>query len=245
MTKPRKRNSFYLWIAVAMSCTVFVGFWFTYFGPMFRDTYPQVSPIVHVHGWTFFAWYLLLIVQAGLIRSGQVAIHRTLGLASIVLGAVMVIVGLITSTVRIDMALGPDGNPFWKFMGLPIFSIWILFTFFYIGAIYYRWRVADHKRLMLLASAAALSAATFRIVIQLLGFEYWVAIVGTLAPNLFLFVAMIYDYRSMGKIHRVYLWGVPATIGLVGGTFLLVMTPGGEVVKQGVAWVGRLLMPFY
>ncbi len=41
----RERESFYLWIAVAMSCTVFVGFWFTYFGPAFRGAYPQVLPL--------------------------------------------------------------------------------------------------------------------------------------------------------------------------------------------------------
>ena len=56
-------------------------------------------------------------------------------------------------------------------------------------------------------------------------------IVGTLAPNLFIFASMINDYRSVGKVHRVYLWGAPATMALVGGAFLLVMTPAGEVVK--------------
>lgn len=34
-TAPRRCTSFYLWLAVALSCTVIVGFWFTYFGPLF------------------------------------------------------------------------------------------------------------------------------------------------------------------------------------------------------------------
>jgi uncharacterized membrane protein YozB (DUF420 family) len=241
----RERESFYLWIAVALGCTVFVGFWFTYFGPLFRGIYPQVSPLVHVHGWTFFGWYVLLIAQASLIRSGRVAIHRALGLASTVLATVMIAVGLIVSTVRIDMSLGPDGDPFWALMGLPIFSIWVLFTVFYAAAIYRRRRAADHKRLMLLASAVALSAATFRIFVEIFGLERWVAIVGTLAPNFFMVGAMIYDYRSVRQIHRMYLWGVPTMLGAVGGVFLLGMTPAGEVVKQAVAWFGRLLRPLY
>jgi hypothetical protein len=245
MTEPRRRPSFYVWIAVAMSCTVLVGFWFTYFGPRSRGAYAQVSPIVHLHGWSFFAWYALLTAQAGLIRSGRVTLHRSLGLASTVLGAVMLTVGLIVSTVRIDMALGPDGDPFWALMGLPIFAIWVLFTVFYAAAIYYRRRAAHHKRLMLLASAAALSAATFRIIVEILGFEQWVAILGTLAPTVFILAAMIHDWGSMGKIHRVHRWGAPATVGIIGGAFLLAMTPGGEVVKQGLAWVGRLLKPLY
>ena len=242
---PTQARSFYLWMTVAMACTVFLGFWFTYFGPLSRGAYPEVSPLVHVHGWSFFVWYGLLITQAGLIRSTRVATHRALGLASTVLAAVMVTVGLIVSTVRVEMASGPDGDPFWKLMGLPIFSIWLLFTVFYAGAIYWRRRPADHKRLMILASAAALSAATFRIVVQVLGFAPWIAIVGTLAPILFVVAAMMHDYWSMRRIHRVYVWGAPAMLGLTGGMFLLGMIPGGEVVNQGVASVGRLLRPFY
>jgi hypothetical protein len=228
-----------------MAGTVLLGFWFTYFGPLSRGAYPDVSPLVHVHGWSFFVWYGLLIAQAGLIRSTRVATHRALGLASLGLAAVMVTVGLIVSTVRIATAVGPGGDPFWKFMGLPIFSIWVLFTVFYAGAIYRRRHPADHKRLMLLASAAALSAATFRIVVQALGFQPWIAIVGTLAPVLFVVAAMVHDSRTTRRIHRVYVWGAPAMVGLIGGMFLLGMIPGGEVVAHGVAAVGRLLRPFY
>lgn len=245
LRKPRDRGSFYLWIAVAMNCTVLVGFWFTYFGPIFSGTYPQVSPIVHVHGWTFFAWYFLLILQAGLIRSHKLLIHRTIGLASIGLGVVMIIVGLITSAVRVSQSVGPDGDPFWRLMGLPIFSIWLLFTTFYVAAIYYRWRVPVHKRFMLLASAAALSAAAFRIFVQGFGFKQWVAIAGTLSPNLFIIVAMFNDYQSIGKIHRVYQWGLLISMGLVGGAFALAILHEGSIIEQGVAKIGRILTPLY
>jgi hypothetical protein len=240
-----RRDAFYLSIAVVLGCTVFTGFWFTYFGPLLRGVYPPASPIVHLHGWTFFAWYLLLPTQAGLIRSGRVSAHRALGLASTVLAAFMIAVGLIVSTVRIDMSLGTDGDPFWALMGVPIFSIWVLFTLFYAAAIHRRRRAADHKRLMLLASAVAMSAATFRIFVRFLGFSPWVAVVGTLAPNLFILAAMVHDYRSTRKVHPVYRWGAPAMLGIVGGMFVLVMTPGGEPLKEGLAWVGRLLRPLY
>ena len=245
INKPKKHDAFFLWIAVAMSCTVAVGFWFTYFGLLLQGAYPQGLLTIHLHGWSFFAWYILLIVQAGLIRSRKVMIHRTLGLASIVLGVVMIIFGLITSTVRIHLSLGPDGDPFWKLNGLPIFFVWVLFTGFYVAAIYYRWRKDVHKRLILLASAAALSAATFRIAIQFLGFEQWVVILGFAAPILFILAGMIYDFRSLGKIHPVYLWGLPMSVVLGGGAFLVTMILGGSVLEQGVAWVGRMLMPFY
>jgi hypothetical protein len=245
LREPTRHTSFYVRMTVALSCTVFLGFWFTYFGPILRGEYPQAALIIHLHGWSFFLWYLLLPLQAGLIRTRRVSLHRAVGLASTVLATVMISVGLIVSTVRVDMSLGPNGDPFWSLMGVPIFSIWVLFAVFYVAAVHYRRRAAEHKRLILLASAVAMSAATFRVFVRVFGFEQWVAIVGTLAPNLFMLAAMIYDYRCVGKIHRVYRWGVPAMLGIVGGAFLLVLTPRGEGVKQAVAWIGRLLRPFY
>lgn len=102
-----------------------------------------------------------------------------------------------------------------------------------------------HKRFILLASAAALSAATFRIVVRIFGFEHWSATLGTLTPSVFVFAAMIHDHRMMRKIHPVNIWGLTAMLALVGGSFILGMTPAGEVVKHGLAWVGRVLKPLY
>lgn len=245
MNKLNKRSAFFLWIAVAMTCTVGVGFWFTYFGLLLRSEYPQGPLVIHLHGWSFFAWYILLIVQAGLIRSHKVKLHRTLGLTSIGLGAVMIIFGLIISTARVHLALGADGDPFWKLNALPIFFVWVLFTGFYIAAIYYRWSKDAHKRLILLASAAALSAATFRIAVQFLGFEQWVVVLGFAGPILFILAGMIYDYKNIGKVHPAYLWGMLMSVVLVGGAFVATMALGGSALERAVAWVGQMLMPFY
>lgn len=241
----RPRSPFYLLITSAMTCTMVLGFSFTYFGPMARGVYPDVSPMVHVHGWTFFAWYLLLPLQAGLIRSRKVAIHRTLGLASVALGVLMISVGLVVSLVQIDLARAPDGNPFWQLMGVPIFGVWILFTVFYLEAIRRRKRVEDHRRLIVLASAAALSAATFRIVARIAGFSTWVAIIGMLAAVIFPLIGILHDRHRKPAIHPVYAWGVAAMVAMIVGTFLLGVTPGGDMIEQGLAWVGRILRPLY
>lgn len=228
-----------------MTATAFFGFWFTYFAPIFGGAYPQVSPLVHVHGWTFFAWYLLLPAQAGLIRSGSVSTHRAVGLGSIALGVVMIVVGVIVSAVQVDLARRPDGNPFWALMGVPIFAIWMLFTAFYVSAIYLRKRKASHKQFIVLASAAALSAATFRILVVFFGFATWVAIAGCLAPAFFVIAAMAHDYRKRRPVSRVYLWGGSAMVAVIAGAFLLVLTPGFDFVENGIGWLGEALMPLY
>ena len=73
---PSRDRSSYLWMCLALSGTAFFGFSLAYFGPMFAGSYPEVSPAVHVHGWSFFAWYLLLPLQAGLVRARRVQVHR-------------------------------------------------------------------------------------------------------------------------------------------------------------------------
>lgn len=244
MPGPR-RSGFYLVITSAMACTMVAGFAGTYFHPMVQGSYPAVSPLVHVHGWSFFAWYVLLPLQAWLIRSRNVALHRTLGLASTALGALMIAVGLLVSVVQIDSARRSDGDPFWQLMGVPIFAVWLLFTVFYVEAMRRRRRIEEHKRLIVLASAVALSAATFRIVVRLAGFDVWSAFIGMITALAFPLLAMVYERRVRASVHPIYIWGVLAIMAIIAGTFLLGGTPVGDRAEQGLAWLGDRLRPLY
>jgi hypothetical protein len=69
-TERRKHSSIYLGLALGMSVTAYWGFAYTYFTAVLAGTYPEVSPAVHVHGWSFFLWFLLLPFQALLIMTG-------------------------------------------------------------------------------------------------------------------------------------------------------------------------------
>lgn len=241
----QRRSPFHLLITSAMTATVLFGFSFTYFGPLARGAYPEVSPLVHIHGWTFFAWYVLLPLQAGLIRFRRVSAHRNLGLASAFLGATMVAVGLLVSLVQIQRARGPDGDPFWQLMGIPIFAAWVLFTACYVEAMRRRRRVAEHKRLIILASAVALSAATFRIVVKVAGFSTTTAIVGMLSAMLFPLAAMVHDYRKQRIVHPVYAWGVPILTLIICGAFIVAHIPAGEALGRVLGGLGHRLEPLY
>jgi hypothetical protein len=241
----RPRSTFYLWITSAMTCTMFLGFSLTYFGPIARGVYPDVSPIVHVHGWSFFAWYLLLPLQAGLIRARKVSFHRSLGVASVGLGALMIVVGFIVSVVQIDRARALDGDPFWQFMGVPIFGTWLLFTGLYVAAMRRRRKIDHHRRLIILASAVPLSAATFRIVVHVTGFSPVSAIGGMLVCLIFPALGILHDRRGQGASHPVYAWGVPAIVLVICASFLPGVVPGGDVIVQALGWLGRLVRPLY
>ena len=155
----RAREPHYLRTAVALSATAYLGFWFTYFGPNLRGTYPTAAPAVHLHGWSFFAFYLLLPLQAGLIHARRVRLHRTLGWSSLALAAVMTATGTLVLGVQMATALASPEPGFWSAWGLMIFATLVLFIGFYIAAIVLHRDRASHKRLMLVAGLATSATA--------------------------------------------------------------------------------------
>ncbi len=235
----------YLWLCLVTSGIAFLGFSFTYFGPMLAGTYPAVSPAVHVHGWTFFLWYLLLPLQAGLVTARRITIHRTLGAASLVLAALMVGTGLVVMGAQMELARQPDGPPFFRALGPVIFMTLVLFAVFYVLAFRARRDRTRHKRLMVLASAAALGAAAFRVLGQWMGFGLPAGVAGILAPNLIVIAAILVDLRRGEGVHRVYRLGLPVTIVVELGTILLTPSPAGRVFADLLAATGRALAPFY
>jgi hypothetical protein len=231
----------YTWLSLAISSTAFVGFSFTYFGPLFRGVYPKVAPAVHVHGWTFFLWFILLPLQASLVRTKRVAVHRWIGLGSIVLASAMVFTGVLVLGTQLDAALKPDGSPFWRFLGLAILTSLLLFAGFYSGAVLNRRRREAHKRLIILASTGALGAATFRITTTAFGFTPTWQVVGVFLPNVFIVVAMMIDFSRDRAIHRIYPLGLVISVAATSTALLLRSTTVGLAVMEGLAWIGRLL----
>ena len=49
MTERPSRDTFYLWLTVAIAFSAYLGFSFTYFAPITAGEYPDVSPTVHLH----------------------------------------------------------------------------------------------------------------------------------------------------------------------------------------------------
>ena len=80
---------FYFGLSLVFALVAFGGFTPSYVAPPAG----QFPPIVHLHAVLFFAWTILLIVQARLAQS-SLQTHRTLGLAGIALATAMVFTAL-------------------------------------------------------------------------------------------------------------------------------------------------------
>ncbi len=63
-----RRSRFYLWMAVAMAATAFIGFAPTFWVPMAQGV-PERIAVLAIHGALFFGWTMFVIYQAWLVRS--------------------------------------------------------------------------------------------------------------------------------------------------------------------------------
>lgn len=237
-------RAFYPLLALAISITVYWGFYYTYFGPVLLGKYPTGSPAIHVHGWSFFLWYLLFPLQAVLMATGRRRLHFALGGVSVVMAAIMIFTGLLVASVRIDQGLSapaPDEfTTFWKNFGQLIFYSLLLFVGFYAAAIANRDRPEFHKRLMIIASASALPAGVFRIIVGLTGFYWlqtpaWVMPAAFFLPCIFILIGVLYDLIVFRSPHRVYVIGLPIVIGVYALGLGLAGTAPGEAISRFVA----------
>lgn len=221
-----RRSRFYVWMAVAMAATAFLGFAPTFWVPMAQGV-PERIGVLAVHGVLFFSWTLFVIYQAWLVASGQVARHRDVGIVGVSLATAMVIFGVLAAINSGARAIGMNAAAAGEaFMVVPLSSM-LSFAVLVVAAIFNSRRPEWHKRLILASTAVLLDAPIARpfIVYLVMGghpppFHGTVGlagfnnppppVIGVLPPALiallFIVVAMVRDWRVLGKVHPAYWW---------------------------------------
>jgi hypothetical protein len=213
-------HRFYLWMAAAFIIVAFGGFAPTYWMPVMNGTC-RSPPVMHVHGALMFLWTCFYFMQTALVANGRTSNHRTWGLFGIALfGAILsfIVVGSL-AVLKHNEALGfvEAGR---RFAAIPL-SSWPLMAGLFWVAIANVKRPDVHKRVMILLMAALMTPAIARIFILLLAPPGaasagppppFVAVPPSLVAELFVVAAMIYDWRTIGRPHKVYLIGLPVLL---------------------------------
>jgi hypothetical protein len=161
--RPTDRGLF-LVAAAVFPLVVLAGYFKSYyFTAFFPDARPIANALVHAHGIVMSAWVLYFVAQVALVRSKNIKLHMTLGMAGIGLAALVVVVGMATAwDSHIVRYTAPPGmNPHGFFI-IPTLDM-LFFIVFFGGAIYYRKRPAEHKTLMLMTAINFSPAAIARI----------------------------------------------------------------------------------
>jgi hypothetical protein len=234
---------FYVGMAGVCVLVAFGGFVPTYWAKLASGTFGG-APILHIHGALFFAWTLFFFAQTALVAGGQTVRHRQWGFTGIALATAMgitVVLGTINAIkVAETIAMGDAARRF----SVVALSALVLFATFIYLAIANVQRPQAHKRYMLLAMVPLLHAATARIFLTLFAPPgavgpppVFVAIPPGLTVDLFIVAMLVYDRRTLGRMHPITVWGGVANVAV---QVLTVPVSAAAAWMAVATWVGKL-----
>ena len=210
---------YYVGAAIASIVIVFAGFARTYYLKGLFDA-PPILELVHVHGIVMSLWFVVFLVQVGLVASRRTNIHRKVGVGGTILAALMVIIGVATAISAARRGVSP-GPPPLVFLVVPLGDLFV-FSGLVAAGISLRKKLSTHKRLMLTASMGILTPAIAR-----LPFEF-IATGGPLVffglTDLVILSVIAIDTVRNRRLHPAFGWGALVVIAsqplrlMLGGT---------------------------
>ncbi len=236
---------FYFHMALACMAVAVLGFAPTYWVPMARGTVAPL-PVVHVHGLLFFAWTIYFAFQSWLGASGQAARHRSIGIIGVSIATAMTILGFLAAvdSMKRAAAMG-QADAGIAFAIVPLAGIMFFAVVFTLGIARNR-TPETHKRLMLLAAISILDAAVARWFLTFLAPPgpagpppVAVTMPPALVAYLLLVVAIVFDWRTRGRPHPVYVYGGIALVAVKLLSWPLSMTPAWHALAGGILALAR------
>jgi hypothetical protein len=230
-------RKFYAWMALTSLAIAVLGFMPTYFMPLAQGKF-EAPPIIHIHGLIFFGWTVLFCVQTWLVASGGTLAHRTWGMLGVAWATAMVFVVFTTVSVRINILTSAGfREEALAFSWVQIGGI-ILFAGFFATAIANIKKPEIHKRLMLMGTIEMLDAPIARWFLVALAPPtapgeiaapppLFIATPPALVADLLIIIAMVYDWRTRGKVHPVY---------FIGGAIILAYQLTRPLIGPTEAW---------
>jgi hypothetical protein len=226
------RSRFYPVIALVLAALILVGFARTYY---LREWFavPPINLLLHLHSIAFTAWFVLFVIQTRLIARQNYRTHMQLGVAGLVLAAVVVVLGIATA---VESASAPrlrgGGMNSQQFVFVPLFAIG-LFAILVTAAALLRKRAQLHKRLMILAMLSVLGPPVARLIVLTQNGSHFLAIQAAVVA-VFVLWCLASDWLKYRIVHPVY---------AVGGTLLVLSWPLRVWVARTPQWenVGRWL----
>lgn len=225
-------QAFFLRTAIALSGLIVFGFaqW-----ALRGFVVPSQVPIwIHLHGLAMLGWLAMLVTQNALAGSGNLALHRRLGWASVALVGLIVALGMFSGRMAIAMHHVP---PFFSdawFLALTHVEV-TMFAALFVMAVAMRRQTQWHRRLMLGATVIIMEPALGRLVpVPLLGWQM-ADVVECALQFAVLAVLAGHDRRVMGRIHPATLACMAALVGTHALIHALAASPAVATIAQAIA----------
>jgi hypothetical protein len=146
-TKAAPRTDRYIYIVAALACAAIAvtGSARSYYLKSLFGR-PPLPPLLHVHGVIMSSWCVLFFVQAYLVATHRVRVHRRLGIFGAAVAFLVVAIGTyatVEATAR--EVQNHVVGPFHYLFGLNLVNL-LLFAAFVVAALTLRSRPDFHKR---------------------------------------------------------------------------------------------------
>lgn len=239
---------FYVGVALTCLAIAFLSFAPSYFMPMAQGKF-RAAPILHIHGMLFFGWTLLFMAQTWLAANGGLVLHRSLGMlgVSLATGMIFTTVAVVIGEINVFEAAGM-GAARRAFTWVQISGMAFFAVVFALAVAYVK-QPETHKRLMVVATVSLMDAPLARWFALALAPPapaeglappppVFIALPPGLIADLILVAAMIYDMRTRGRIHPVYIYGGLALLLVQITRPLIAVTPLWDSVATWVGGIG-------
>ncbi len=208
---------FFIGMALAMLATSMAGFMPSLLHTAGRRA--PISPLAAAHGIVFFAWLLIFLIQSSLVASGHVALHRKLGLTSVLVLVMMISLAYATTVAMVrrafdlsgDLRIGHDPlyESVFPFCNISIFSLLV------IAALAYRRTPEIHKRLILFANIELMPAPLAHLIGHTPGLASLPPAIIVIPISMFVVAAVTRDALLAKRVHPLT-WGL-ALLRLLSG----------------------------
>lgn len=187
--------------AILFPLFILIGYFRSYYFSAFFDVKPLANTLVHAHGLVMSLWVIYFTAQVALIRTKNIKLHMSMGLAGVILAVIVFVVGMATAIdAHLIRLSAPAGIHPFSFFTVPLIDM-LLFAIFFSGAVIYRKRPAEHKTLMLMTAINFLPAAVARM--PLLP-EHLVLLQACVIPDIAAIAGLIWHSRKHGKVNKAF-----------------------------------------
>ncbi len=225
LRRRHRPRSFVLWIAGISAVLVLVGFARTfYLRPLF--VHLPLPSLAIVHGTVMSLWVALFVTQVWLASRGKIALHRTAGIAGMLLAPVVLGLGLTMAILAMRAGHTPVPQvPPQQFLAVPLLNI-LVFGGLAGTGLALRRRPEIHRRLMLLAMLDLLPPAIARIP-QALDFRAASLPVAISVVTALVVACAVREIRQHRRLHPAF---------ALGGLAVILALPLAVVVSHTAWW---------
>jgi hypothetical protein len=202
---------FYFLMSLLIAAVVVYGFSHTVSKNLIHPTIPRPF-VLYLHAVVFPGWVVFFILQTTLVRTGNVRWHRRMGQFGAALGAVVAVLGIWTAVTMERFNMVQLHRPRAPSTLLVAFYDIVSFAIPFALALYLRKKPEVHRRLMLIATCALTAAAFSRM--PFLWVPDWVPYRALVSGgvDLLIFLGIARDLIVSRRVHRVYIYALPAFI---------------------------------